>query len=1062
MQRGRSAALEVVGDAGRGIARGLMLGAGAGALTAFADFGAEWLWLDRWTERGWLVLRLLALETPAGALVGALCGALLAVSTGAIARLSRRGAGDAEGDAWRTSVWRALLLTLVGSPALACVGFVLFTGGRMSRVAGRTAWQVLISVALCVACAGALYAYQRVLARARRSRRSAWRIGVALALAALVLGKLDQHVLPNLYLYLHGALTAIAFALYAGALLAVTPTPSPPRDAPWFRMPVAGIVAACLALSAAWNLDTLDVNQNVRVALVGPRASHAASLMRALGPWVLEPRQRAASAVARARARAARAQNPRRAAAGDGPELHDAHVLLVTVDALRADHLGVYGYTRPTSPELDGLARKAVLFEHAYAQAPHSSYSISSLFTSEYLHETLGLGHPAPSATLATELGSAGYRTTGFYTDGIFHTEAERLTRLEQSCFGLQLYDHTNRPAEAMTDRVLDEVDRTVSLGEPNTLFWVHYFDPHEPYEATTFGSSDRDEYDGEIRRADTAIGRLVREVRRRLSRPVIVVVTADHGEEFREHGGVYHGSSLYEEQIHVPLWIDVPGVTPRRVAAPVESVDIAPTLLALVGLAPAPSMRGDDLRPYLVGHVPEARPAFAAVIHKKMIVRWPHKLIADLRFGLFELYDLDRDPNERNNLADAQPALKTRLTDDIYAWLDSLTPAPEAAADPAQLALDRGRLGDRRATAPLTHLLRDEAAPEGTRVEAARILGRLADPDATASLLHTMRSPNRWVAAEAAIALGRMYDDRARDRLRLLVDSEDAHLRARAAVSLGRLRDTNAVPGLIDALWIAPDTYEREEAVRWLGRLRDSRGLEPLIELLPELRTRYLVVLAMGLIGDPRAYEPLVDVLRWDRHSNVRDNVVRGLALLGDRRAVDVILPLAISEPTLENTTESLVRLGAIGTHAIGGTDVAQGQAGQHGLGQCWTAPPLHDWDFLHRTFCVTRGAQASLRLEVPASVRDAAGAVAVLGVKRADGAEPAELRVRIGAHELSPVRVNGAWSEYRWDVDPAMLQRGALRAEIRASVPDARFALDHFLLLPRATGAEVPAKSG
>lgn len=1062
MRRERNAALEVVGDAGRSVALGLVLGAGAGALTALADFGAQWLWLDRWSERGWLLLRLLALEAPVGGLIGGLCGALLAVSSGVIARLVRRGAADADAEAWRTIAWRSLLLTVALSPALAWIGFLLFGGGRMSRLSGRMAWQVLASVALCVACAWALYAYQRVLVRARASRRSAWRIGIALTVTALLLGKIDQHVLPNLYLYLHGALTAGAFALYAGALLAVASAPARAPGRPWFAIPVAIGAGVCLTQVAAWNIQTLDANQNVRVALLGPHASHAASLMRALGPWVFEPRQRAASAIARARARAARAQNPRRSTAGDGPVLDDAHVLLVTVDALRADHLGVYGYARPTSPELDRLAQQSVLFEHAYAQAPHSSYSISSIFTSEYLHETLGLGHPAPTATLATELGQAGYRTAGFYTDGIFHTEAERLTSLEQSAFGLQLYDHTNRPAEAMTDRVLEEVDRTRALGEPNSLFWVHYFDPHEPYEGTTFGHSDMDEYDGEIRRADTAIGRLVREARRRLSRPAIVVVTADHGEEFREHGGVYHGSSLYEEQVHVPLWIDVPGVAPRRVTAPVESVDIAPTLLALVGLAPAPSMRGDDLRPYLAGREPDARPAFSAVIHKKMIVRWPHKLIADLRFGLFELYDLARDPNERDNLADAQPALKTRLTDEIYAWMDSLAPAPDAAADAAQLALDRGRLGDRRATAPLTRVLRDEAAPDGTRVEAARILGRLADPDATASLLHTMRSPNRWVAAEAAIALGRMYDDRARDRLRLLVASEDADLRARAAVSLGRLRDTNAVPGLIDALWIAPDTYEREEAVRWLGRLRDSRGLEPLIELLPELRTRYLVVLAMGLIGDPRAYDPLVDVLRWDRHSNVRDNVVRGLALLGDRRAVDVILPLATSEPTLENTTESLVRLNAIGSHAIGGADVAQGQPGQRGLGQCWTAPPLHDWDFLHRTFCVTRGAQASLRLAVPASVRGAAGAVAVLSVKRADGADPTELRVSLGAQELTPVNVNGAWNEYRWDVDPATLGRGDVRAEIHTSLPDARFALDHFLLLPRTTTASVPAKSG
>jgi arylsulfatase A-like enzyme len=1057
MQRGTSAG---AGEhAARLVALGVLVGAGAGALGALADFGAEWLWLDRWAERGWFFVRLLALHVPVGALIGASCGVLLALGEPLVRQWARRPA-DPDAEALRTDAGRPFILTACAAPWLAYVGMRLFTGGRMSRLPAVGAWQALTGVALCLACAVTLFGYQRLRRRARRTRVGAWRTAAALVSCALVAGKLDQRILPNLYLYLHGALTMVAFALYAGALRVVWPDPEAGRGSARRNLALAAGTAVCLAWVARWNVDTLDADQNVRVALHGPRAAHAASVMRALGPWVLEPRQRAASAAARLRARAARERNPKRDAV-QGPVLDDAHVLLITVDALRADHLGAYGYGRPTSPELDRLARGAVLFERAYAQAPHSSYSISSLFTSEYLHETVGLGHPLPTATLATELALAGYRTAGFYTNGIFHTEGARLTALADGRFGLALCDHTHRPAEATTDRVLVEIDRTVSLGEPNTFLWAHYFDPHEPYESTTFGDSDMDRYDGEIRRADAAIGRLVQEARRRLSRPVIVVVTADHGEEFREHGGVYHGSTLYDEQIRVPLWFDAPGVAPRRVAAPVESIDIAPTLLGLVGLAPAPSMRGDDLRPYLAGQDPEPRPAFAAVIHKKMIVRWPHKLIADLRFGLFELYDLSRDPHERNNVADAHPVRKTELTDAIYGWLDELAPSPDAATDAARLALDRGRLGDRRATGPLARLLADEASRDDDRVEAARILGRLADPEATANLLRTMRSPNRWVAAEAAIALGRMYDDRARDRLRLLVDSEDAELRARAAVSLGRLRDARAVPGLIDALWIAPDAYEREEAVRWLGRLRDSRGLEPLIEMLPELRTRYLVVLAMGLIGDPRAYEPLVDVLRWDRHSNVRDNVVRGLALLGDRRAVGVIAPLAIDEPALENVAESLVRLDAIGARAIGGTDVAKAQAGHHGLGACHAVSPLHDWDFLHRTFCETRSAEASLRLEVPRTVQDASRVVAILGAKRADGAEPTELRVRIGGRDLPAVRVDGAWKEYRWEVEPATLRPGAERAHIRAASPGARFAVDHLLLVPRgAQGAS--AKSG
>ena len=99
------------------------------------------------------------------------------------------------------------------------------------------------------------------------------------------------------------------------------------------------------------------------------------------------------------------------------------------------------------------------------------------------------------------------------------------------------------------------------------------------------------------------------------------------------------------------------------------------------------------------------------------------------------------------------------------------------------------------------------------------------------------------------------MYDARARNALRALVRAEDPDIRVRAAVSLGRLRDTEAVPALVEALWIATGDYERQEAVRWLGRLRDPRAVEPLIQLLPESRTRFLVVAAIGMIGDRRGY---------------------------------------------------------------------------------------------------------------------------------------------------------------------------------------------------------------
>ena len=125
----------------------------------------------------------------------------------------------------------------------------------------------------------------------------------------------------------------------------------------------------------------------------------------------------------------------------DGPRFEDAHVLLITVDALRPDHLGAYGYERNTSPALDALAMSSTVFERAYAPAPHSSYSLCSMMTSEYLHETLDLGHPAPRETLATALTAWAITPAAFFTLGVFHTAGEKLREYEKTALGFSLHD---------------------------------------------------------------------------------------------------------------------------------------------------------------------------------------------------------------------------------------------------------------------------------------------------------------------------------------------------------------------------------------------------------------------------------------------------------------------------------------------------------------------------------------------------------------------------------------------------------------------------------------------
>ena len=166
--------------------------------------------------------------------------------------------------------------------------------------------------------------------------------------------------------------------------------------------------------------------------------------------------------------------------------------------------------------------------------------------------------------------------------------------------------------AQRRVDQLLAYYDQV----KPKRSFvWVHFFEPHEPYVAHdgfAFGGGDVDRYDSEIAYTDAAVGRLVREVRAR--RPgTIVIVAADHGEEFEEHGGRYHGSSLYEEQLHIPLIVSIPGLAPHVVDGQVQLIDVTPTVLNLLDIPVPARMRGTDLGPWLGspaggGRAPAAR----------------------------------------------------------------------------------------------------------------------------------------------------------------------------------------------------------------------------------------------------------------------------------------------------------------------------------------------------------------------------------------------------------------------------------------------------------------------
>ena len=222
-----------------------------------------------------------------------------------------------------------------------------------------------------------------------------------------------------------------------------------------------------------------------------------------------------------------------------------------------------------------------------------------------------------------------------------------------------------------------------------------------------TFGDRPIDRYDGEIAFTDRHLGQVLRAARA-LARPTYIVVTADHGEEFRDHGGNEHGHTLYQELVRAPLLVAGPGIAPARIAQRIPLVDVMPSVLELLGVRAdaQPSMAGESFVPLLHGQSATPRPIVAELRLKKptatdSLVLGRYKLIVPVATGRAELYDLERDPREQRDLAGRQA---TRVAE-LRAQLDSLLSrardgAPESDSvelqpDEARTLRELGYLGD-------------------------------------------------------------------------------------------------------------------------------------------------------------------------------------------------------------------------------------------------------------------------------------------------------------------------------------------------------------------------------
>jgi arylsulfatase A-like enzyme/lipopolysaccharide biosynthesis regulator YciM len=349
-------------------------------------------------------------------------------------------------------------------------------------------------------------------------------------------------------------------------------------------------------------------------------------------------------------------------------------VLLVTLDTTRADRLGCYGYAPAKTRHLDRLAAEGTRFETAIAPAPITLPSHSSLFTGLYPFEhgvrNNGNFYLAERfETLATRLKARGYHTGAFVSTFIL----DRRYGLDR---GFDVYD--DRMEGEYTQVVTLQAERrgdhtALALGrfiderakQPAAPFfaWLHLYDPHEPYRPPRPFRDffPRDPYDGEIAFTDAIVASVLDRLRGAgLLDRTLVVVTGDHGESLGEHGETTHSMFIYEGAIRVPLVLWRPGLVPagRVVTDPVRLVDVAPTILDLVGAPALPAPHARSLVPLLEGRrAGPPPPAYSETLLPKFYMNWaPLRALRDGRYKLIdaprpELYDLATDPSESRNL---------------------------------------------------------------------------------------------------------------------------------------------------------------------------------------------------------------------------------------------------------------------------------------------------------------------------------------------------------------------------------------------------------------------------
>jgi arylsulfatase A-like enzyme/Flp pilus assembly protein TadD len=346
------------------------------------------------------------------------------------------------------------------------------------------------------------------------------------------------------------------------------------------------------------------------------------------------------------------------------------NVVFITIDTLRADHLGCYGYQQIRTPNIDSLAADGARFERAYTVVPVTLPSHSVIFTGTYplrsgMHDFSGNKLSPDQPTLASVLQQQGYTTGAVVASAVldsrfglnhgfdFYYDHFDFNRMEEANL-----DEMERPGNVVADQALDWLSKNY---QQKFFLWMHLYDPHYPYRPPPPYSEEYKDhpYDGEIAFADAQVGRLLAFLKEKhLYENTLIVLTGDHGESLGEHGEKTHGFFIYNATLHVPVIIHLPGAPARTVPDMISLADLMPTVLSALQVDIPAQVQGRNLLPLLAPKKEdEARSLYAETFLPRLHFDWSELRAVETENYHFidapkpELYDLKKDPGEIQNL---------------------------------------------------------------------------------------------------------------------------------------------------------------------------------------------------------------------------------------------------------------------------------------------------------------------------------------------------------------------------------------------------------------------------